>query len=120
MSKKKIFNAFPHAYVLLFGIIIFMAIMTWIIPAGEYARIQVQGRTVVEPASFHLIDKNPVGFFQTFVAIPKGINSASALLFMIMIIGAAIQLFDSTGAIRAAVFKLLNISDRNESPGLLL
>lgn len=116
MSKKKIFNAFPHAYVLLFGIIIFMAIMTWIIPAGEYARIQVQGRTVVDPASFHLIDKNPVGLFQTFVAIPKGINSASALLFMIMIIGAAIQLFDSTGAIRAAVFKLLNIIGQERKP----
>ena len=109
MTKKKIFKAFPHAYVLLFGIIAFMAIMTWIIPAGEYARVQVGGRTIVDPSSFRYIQRSPVDFFKMFVAIPKGINSASALLFMIMIIGASIQLFDSTGAIRAAVFKLLDV-----------
>jgi len=109
MTKKKIFKAFPHAYVLLFGIIAFMAIMTWIIPAGEYTRVQVGGRTIVDPSSFHYIQRSPVDFFKMFVAIPKGINSASALLFMIMIIGASIQLFDSTGAIRAAVFKLLDV-----------
>ncbi len=109
MRKKMMFKAFPHAYVLLFGIIVLMAIMTWIIPAGEYARVQVEGRTIVDPSTFHYIQRSPVGFFKMFVAIPKGINSASSLLFMIMIIGASIQLFDSTGAIRAAVFKLLDI-----------
>jgi uncharacterized ion transporter superfamily protein YfcC len=39
----------PHTYAILLGIIIIAALCTWIIPAGEYARVEVGGRTVVDP-----------------------------------------------------------------------
>ena len=31
--------ALPHVFVLLFGIIVFAAIMTWILPAGDFNRV---------------------------------------------------------------------------------
>jgi len=105
---KKGFS-FPHSFVLLFGIIAFTAILTHIIPAGEFTRVQVDGRMIVDPNSFQYIAANPAKFFDVFMAIPKGMNDASALIFMILIIGASIQLFDSTGAIRGAIFRLLDL-----------
>ncbi|WP_432665586.1 hypothetical protein R9X47_04770 [Wukongibacter baidiensis] len=97
---------FPHAFVLLFAIIVLVGILTYIVPAGEYNRIEVNGRKVVDPTSFHFIDNTPVGIFDFFTAIPKGIQSGSFLIIMILIIGGAIKLFDGTGAIRAAILKL--------------
>ena len=35
--------ALPHVFVLLFGIIVFAAIMTWILPAGDFNRHQQCG-----------------------------------------------------------------------------
>lgn len=101
--------SFPHSFVLLFGIIVFTAILTYIIPSGEFTRVKADGRMIVDPNSFHYVTANPASFFDIFMAIPKGMNEASALIFMILIIGASIQLFDSTGAIRGAVFRLLEL-----------
>jgi uncharacterized ion transporter superfamily protein YfcC len=94
--------------VILFWIIVFVAVLTYIVPAGQFERIMVNGRSVVDPDSFHYIEQTPVTAFDIFKAIPLGMNNAGALIFMILTIGAAIQLFDSTGAIKAAIFKLLD------------
>jgi len=59
LSKEKkvktthLFKEFPHSYVILFVILIIMAIATHIIPAGEFNKIQVGGKTVAEAGSFH-------------------------------------------------------------------
>lgn len=100
---------FPNGIVILFWIIVFVAILTYIVPAGQFEKITVNGRSVVDPGSFHYISQTPVRIFDVFKAIPLGMHNAGALIFMILIIGAAIQVFDSTGAIKAAIFKLLDI-----------
>lgn len=109
MTVKRSKFTFPHAFVLLFGIIVFVAILTYIIPAGEFSRVEVAGRTVVDPESYHAVPQAPTKPFDVFTAIPKGLNAASGLIFMILIIGASIQLFDDTGAIKSAIFRLLRI-----------
>ena len=51
----------PHTYTIVFSIIIICAILTWIIPGGEYARetVDVNGveRTVIVNDSFHEVAK---------------------------------------------------------------
>ena len=39
MSTKKKFRV-PHSFVIVFSIIIAAVLLTWIIPAGEYARVE--------------------------------------------------------------------------------
>ena len=48
-AKKKGFTM-PHTFVILFVIIAIAVALTWIIPSGEYARIEdpVSGSTVVD------------------------------------------------------------------------
>ncbi len=116
-KTKKI--KFPHAFVLLFGIIVFVAILTYIIPAGEFNRVDVKGISMVDPGSFHLIDSTPVGVFDVFVAIPEGIQAASFLVIMILLIGGAVNVFDGTGAIKSAIFRLTKIIGKERSHWVL-
>ena len=117
-NEKRKFK-FPHAFVLLFGIIVIVAILTYIIPAGEFNRVDVNGTSMVDAGSFHFIDSTPVGVFDVFVAIPQGIQAASALIIMILLIGGAINVFDGTGAIKSAIFRLTKIIGKERSHWVL-
>ena len=46
-EKKKIRFKMPHAYVLIVGLILLMGILTYIIPAGVYDMVEVNGKKVV-------------------------------------------------------------------------
>ncbi len=110
--KSKI--KFPHAFVLLFSLILFVGLLTYVIPAGSFARDDIGS---VIPGTFEYLDKQtPVSIFNIIKSIPQAYVSASALLVMILLIGAAIRVFDSTGAINRAIIslskKLGNIGDK--------
>ena len=49
-KQKKPFKI-PHTYVILGIIIVIMAVLTWIVPAGEFDRVvdEASGRTLVVP-----------------------------------------------------------------------
>ncbi len=46
-KKRKKFKM-PHTYVILATVILIVAVCTYIMPAGEYDRVEVDGRTVVD------------------------------------------------------------------------
>lgn len=106
ITKKK--SRVPHTYVILFTVIIIMAILTYIIPAGEYDRMQdpSTGRTVVDPDSFHAVEQNPATPFDLVQAVPKGMNAAAGIIFFIFIIGGAFQIIAATGAIEAGISRV--------------
>ena len=51
MSTKKKFRV-PHSFVIVFSIIIAAVLLTWIIPAGEYARVEMRmaSRSLIRPS----------------------------------------------------------------------
>lgn len=60
-DKKRKFKL-PHIFVLLTGIIIVCAILTWILPVGEFDRqTNAAGTEVVVPGTYHAVDASPVG-----------------------------------------------------------
>lgn len=107
MKKKR---EFPHSFVILFFILALMTALTWILPAGQYDSVTVNGVSAVDPNSFHYVENTPVGIFDFFKAIPLGIQNGIALICMILTIGASIGLVDETGAIRAALVSLTKTS----------
>jgi len=107
METKKRFKV-PHTYVILFSVILIMAILTYIIPAGEFDRVEDPntGRTVVDPASFHDVEQNPTKIFSLFQAVPNGLSAANSIVFFIFIVGGAFQIITATGAIEAGISKI--------------
>lgn len=95
-----------NGMVVLFILLALVAVSTYMIPSGEYDRIQVDGRTIVDGSSYKLVEPNPTSPFEFFKAIPRGLQEASTLIIMIFLIGGAIKIIESTGAIRAFIFHL--------------
>lgn len=106
-THKKKFKV-PHTYVILFSVILVMAILTYVIPAGEFLRVEDPNteRTIVDPDSFHSVEQNPTKFFDLFQAIPKGMKAASSIIFFIFIVGGAFQIITATGAIEAGISRI--------------
>ena len=102
-QKKSWLERFPNGIVLLFGIIILVGLLSYIIPAGKYETMVVDGRKLIDPNSFHFVQQKPVAVFDFFTAVPAGLQGAGALIFMIFLIGGAISLFEATGAIGGAI-----------------
>lgn len=104
----------PHTYVILVMVILIMTACTYFIPAGEYDRVEVDGRTVVDADSYHSVENSPVGFFELFKSIPEGYNQACAIIFFIFIIGGSFHIVTSTGAIEKGIGRLAKASQGRE------
>jgi len=106
-SKEKKFNfKVPNTYLLLFSILILIAILTWVIPGGEYERTTINGREVVVQNSFKYVNSNPQGFFALFIAPLKGFVEAGMIIGFILIVGGAFNVLAKTDAINSLINKL--------------
>ena len=83
-KSKHFLDRIPHAIAILFIIIVVMTILTYIIPAGTYERILVDGRNVVVPDSYATIPSTPVGLLDMFKAMPLGFKAASEIIFIVL------------------------------------
>ncbi|VAV84988.1 Arginine/ornithine antiporter ArcD, partial [hydrothermal vent metagenome] len=81
---KQWFNHIPHAVTMLFGIIILVSILSYIIPAGTYERIIVDGKKAVVPGSYKIIPSTPIGLLDMFRAIPLGFKAAVEIIFIVL------------------------------------
>ncbi len=104
--------SFPTAYTILFVLILFVAILTWIIPAGEFERVENEtlGRAVPVPGTYHEVEANPQRFRAVLLAPITGMydpveNEARAIdvaLFVLMI-GGFLAVVTKSGAIDAGI-----------------
>ncbi len=100
---------FPHPLVLLFGIAILAALMSYVLPAGEYERRvdDATGRTVVVAGTYHEVEPSPVGAFQLAIAIPRGLIDAADIIVLVLLVGGAFTVLDEAGTLRRAVATLV-------------
>jgi uncharacterized ion transporter superfamily protein YfcC len=107
----------PHTYVIVFGIIVLCAVLTWIIPGGAFDRhvVTVNGidRNVVVPGSFHYADRNPQTW-QIFSALFDGFADKADIIIFILIIGGAFWIMNESRAIDVAIQSFLRFSKRME------
>ncbi len=107
---------FPSAYTILFLIIIFVAILTWIVPAGKYdTRMdEAIGKEVPIAGTYHHVEPNPQGFEDVVLAPIAGFynpdsyeaNGIDVALF-VLIIGGFLMVVTKTGAIDAGIAKAM-------------
>lgn len=102
-ANKKWYRKMPHSYILLFMIIILVTVLTYVIPAGEFGREEVNGRLVVVANSFSYTEQNPVGLFDMFQAIPAGMVAAANIVFIVFFASAFFKVIDSTGALENGI-----------------
>lgn len=106
MKEKKAFKM-PHTFVIIFVIILAAVALTWMIPAGEYVRVEnASGIKVIDPTQFNYIDSNPINPFLIPLYVVKAFTKSIDLLLVILFAGGAFHLLTKTGALHAIVAKL--------------
>jgi len=99
----------PHTLVLLYGMVILAFVLTLVLPAGQFeTQLNSHGSEVVVPGSYALIpDVKNLPAWSLFTVIPRGLASAQGIIFFIFIIGGALAVIRATGALDAALAKVL-------------
>lgn len=108
---------FPHPLILLVAGVLLAALLTWILPAGEYNRAHdpVTDRDVVVAGTYHTVEAAPVGPFDALVAIPQGMVEAGDVIFFVFLVGGAFAVVEATGALTRGMDGLLRVLHGRES-----
>lgn len=108
----------PHTYVIIFFIIIVAAIFTWIIPAGEFTRVEKvmpdgSSREVILKDSFQRVEAS----YQTwhvFSAMFKGFVRQSNIVIFILMIGGAFWIMNASKSIDVGIMAFLRMTRKLE------
>lgn len=105
----------PHTYLLIFTILIICALLTYVVPAGQFETAANEtGRQVLVPGTFHYVEQNPVTLYQFFNAIPTGLVSMASLIFFVMIAGGSFAIINETKTIDIVINKLIKALEGKE------
>jgi uncharacterized ion transporter superfamily protein YfcC len=109
------FKKSPDSLVIISGVLILFTILTWIIPAGEFLRQEVNGRMLVVPGTYQETVSAGQGIFDLLLSPFKGFKAAAEIIAFVLLVGGAFQMLTATGAIDAGLFKILEIAKKNPS-----
>ena len=119
MAEKKRFKIhMPHVITLIFFLIIIVAILTWILPSGEFEwtimETSTGEREVAVAGTYHTVEKIAEdgtdlrqGIAQILMAPGKGIQSMVEVLAFVFIIGGVFQIMAKTNALNMGIQKVV-------------
>lgn len=117
-EKKKIQFHMPHVLTLIFFLIVVVAVLTWILPSGQFERAVMETstgeRSVAVAGTYHAVDKITEdgtnlrqGIAQVLMAPGKGIQSIIEVLAFVFIIGGVFQILAKTEALNLGIQKIV-------------
>ena len=105
----------PHTFTIVFFLILFAALLTWLIPGGEFVRESiavtnadgtVSTREVVQSDSFHYVDSQPQTW-QVFSSLFSGFCDKADIIIFILMVGGAFWILNNSHAIDIGVMAFL-------------
>ena len=95
-----------NTYFLVFSIMVFVAALTWIVPSGQYDRVEADGRTYAVAGSYHTVDRAPQGIGDILSAPVEGFTQCAEIIAFILVVGALFTIIERTGAINTMIKKV--------------
>lgn len=105
----------PTVYTILFLLIVLIAALTWIVPAGQYEMTnnELLGKSVPVAGTYHQVESSPQSIKDILLAPVKGFydphtNSARAIdvALFVLIIGGFFGVINKTKAIESGIFQI--------------
>lgn len=110
--EQDLTSRFPTAYTILLLLIVLIAALTWVIPAGKYERVMNEevGREVAVPGTYQVVEPSPQGFMDVLLAPTAGFydpdsyvaNAVDVALF-ILFLGGFLGVVNATGSIDTGI-----------------
>ena len=107
-QKQKGFHM-PHVFIILLVIMLFVVVLSYIIPSGSYDRFEdSSGITVIDPDTFRYVEnETPISFMNYFEAIYTGFVNGATIMGTLFISSGAIYLLEVSGAFGAGINMIL-------------
>ncbi len=86
--------------------VVLTVIATWVVPGGEYQRVEKEGRTIPVADSFQFVEGKPQGLGALFISPIKGFIDAAYIIVFIFVVGGAFAIIQETGAITVFIHNL--------------
>jgi len=97
----------PHTLVVVMLLVILVLAMSWVVPSGEYQRVQVQTsegmRTVTVAGTYQQVEKAYLGPHMVLEAPIKGFLDGALLICFLLMIGGSFAIFQETGAVEFGI-----------------
>lgn len=115
-QRKKL--ALPHIYALVFIFMLIMALLTWVVPSGQYERVDItvgsSTKSVPVNGTYQQIEKvdesgndSRQGVFDLFLAPTQGVQKSVDVVAFVLLVGGSFQILNKTGAIIAGMKALV-------------
>ena len=117
LKKKKKFEL-PHVYTIAFLLIILFAILTWIVPSGQFERTMMETaageREVAVAGTYQEVPKVDAegndmrqGLGAVLMAPTRGIQAAADVVAFVLLIGGSFAILTKTNAINAGMSRVI-------------
>ncbi|MEZ0396093.1 MAG: hypothetical protein ABWK53_06690 [Anaerolineales bacterium] len=105
-------KAFLQAVLIIFALMMIAGILTRLVPAGQYARLEVDGREVIDPTSFSLTERPDYPVWRWFTApfevlAAPGNLTVIAIILFILLVGVAFAVMDKSGILKSVISRII-------------
>ena len=105
-------KVFVQSLVILFLLMMAAGILTYVVPAGQYARVVQEGREIIDPQSYQAVARPDYPSWRWFTAPvevlwgPDGATIIVIIVFILMV-GSAFAVLDKSGILKAAIARIV-------------
>ncbi|MCA1899542.1 MAG: AbgT family transporter [Chloroflexi bacterium] len=105
-------KAFIQSLLILLALMVFAGILTLVVPAGQYQRVEADGRETILPDSFAFTERPDYPIWRWFTAPlevvtgPDGLTVIVIVVFILMV-GVAFAIMDKSGILKAALARIV-------------
>ncbi len=96
----------PHTLVIVGSLIVFVLVLSWLLPSGTYETAEKAGRTVTVPGTYQQVEKIWLGPQWLVVAPIRGFLDGALIIAFLLAIGGAFSVIQAGGTIEFAIRKL--------------
>src|SRR5699024_10370034 len=112
INSKKKKSISINAFILFICIMAIAVIATYFVTPGSFEREELDGKIVIVPDSYQAVDQEPLGFFSIFQAIPNGLAGAAEIIFLVMLVGGCLEVYNQTGSIDKGLSRIIGLSEK--------
>ena len=110
----------PHTLVVVWLLVAVVLAASWLVPAGEFARAERDGRSVPVPGTYHAVERVRLGPQTLLVAPIKGFVEGAFLISFLLVIGGSFQVLRESGAVEFGIGRLARTLSRRPSLEVLV
>jgi uncharacterized ion transporter superfamily protein YfcC len=96
----------PHTLVIVGSLIVFVLVLSWVVPSGAYQTAEKAGRQVTIPGTYQRVAKVVLGPQWLMIAPIRGFLDGSLIIAFLLLIGGSFNVIQSTGIVELGIRKI--------------